>query len=93
MKSCPMAQNPDSTCSMMQNGKMVKSDNKASGKPQTNCPVMGKNKINKNLYVDAEGKRIYVCCGACIAKVKADPKKYIKKLEDQGVKLEDAPKK
>lgn len=61
-------------------------------KPQTNCPVMG-GKINKNLYVDANGKRIYVCCGGCIGKVKADPEKYIKKLEDEGITLEKTPKK
>jgi len=55
--------------------------------PQTTCPVMG-GKIDKSLYVDAEGKRIYVCCEGCIDKVKADPKTFIKKLEDQGVTLE-----
>lgn len=52
-------------------------------KPQETCPVM-KGKINKALYVDAEGKRIYVCCKGCIATIKKDPKKYIKKLEDRG---------
>jgi len=57
------------------------------GKPQvfqTTCPVMG-GKINKKLYVDYKGKRIYVCCGGCISTVKADPEKYIKKLEKEGV--------
>ena len=93
MTSCPMAKNAKGKCSMTKVCSMKKSDAKAVGTPQTNCPVMKKNKINKNLYVDAEGKRIYVCCGACIAKVKADPKKYIKELEAQGVKLEDTPKK
>ena len=56
---------------------------------QTTCPV-GEGKIDKNLYVDADGKRIYVCCAGCIEKVKADPQKYIKQLEDQGVTLERA---
>ena len=55
---------------------------------QTTCPVMRGNPINEKLYVDVEGKRIYVCCNACIAKVKADPKKYIKQLEDQGITVE-----
>ncbi len=59
-------------------------------KSQTLCPVMG-GKINKSLYVDAEGKRIYVCCAGCIDKIKADPKKYIKQLEDDGIILEKAP--
>ena len=62
-------------------------------KAQTTCPVMEGNLINKELYADVEGKRIYVCCGGCIAKIKEDPKKYITKLEAAGVVLEDAPKK
>lgn len=62
-------------------------------KEQTHCPVMTDNPISKDLYVDAEGKRIYVCCNACIATVKADPRKYIKQLEDEGITLAESPKK
>jgi len=58
--------------------------------PQTTCPVMG-GKINPTLYVDAEGYRIYVCCGGCIGKVKAEPEKYIKQMKAEGVELEKAP--
>lgn len=58
--------------------------------PQATCPVMG-GKINKELYVDAEGKRIYVCCNGCIAAVKQDPAKYIQKLEEQGVTVATVP--
>jgi YHS domain-containing protein len=54
---------------------------------QTTCPVMG-GKIDKNQYVDHDGKRVYVCCPACIDQIKADPAKYIKQLEDTGVTLE-----
>ncbi len=60
-------------------------------KPQTLCPIMG-NKINKSLFVDAQGKRIYVCCNGCIGTVKADPAKYIKDLEAKGITLEEIPK-
>ncbi len=59
---------------------------------QTTCPVMDGRPINKSLYVDYEGKRIYVCCAACIEKVKADPKYYIKKMEEKGVKFEEIKK-
>ena len=59
---------------------------KAKITPQTTCPVMG-GKINKGLYVDHDGKRIYMCCKGCTAALKKDPKKYIKKLENQGVTL------
>ena len=53
---------------------------------QTTCPVMG-GKIDQKLYVDANGKRIYVCCAGCIDTVKKNPAKIISKIEDQGVTL------
>jgi YHS domain-containing protein len=62
----------------------------AEGKPQAKCPVMG-GAVNTNLYVDAEGYRIYVCCEACINTVKADPEKYIKKMQAGGVELQKVP--
>ena len=58
---------------------------------QTTCPVMG-GEVSKELYVDVEGKRIYVCCDYCIGEIKKDPSKYIKKVKDNGQELEDAPK-
>jgi hypothetical protein len=58
---------------------------------QTTCPVMKGEKINPNLYVDAEGKRIYACCPGCVAKIAAEPGKYIAQLEAEGVILEEAP--
>ena len=60
----------------------------ATGKTaQTECPVMG-GKINRDLFVDYRGKRIYVCCSGCIEKLRNEPEKYIKKLEAKGVVLE-----
>jgi hypothetical protein len=61
--------------------------------PQTTCPVMKGNKINPKLYVDAEGYRIYVCCGGCIKAVKADPAKYIEQMKAAGVDIEKMPQK
>ena len=63
----------------------------AEGQPQTTCPVMKGSPVNKSLYVDAEGYRIYVCCGGCIDAVKADPAKYVAQLKAEGVELEKAP--
>ena len=68
--------------------KAVKSDKK--GKVQTLCPVMG-GEIDRNLYADVKGKRIYVCCGGCVEKIKSNPDKYIRILEDQGIEIEKAP--
>jgi YHS domain-containing protein len=67
-------------------------EKKTEPKKQTTCPVMG-GKINKAQYADVKGKRIYVCCTGCIAKIKADPDKYIKQLEAQGITLDKAVKK
>ena len=65
-----------------------------ASQPQTYCPVMTHNKVTKQSpYVDVKGKRIYVCCQVCAAKVKADPDKYIKQMEKQGVTLETTPAK
>jgi hypothetical protein len=60
-------------------------------KKQTVCPIMEGNPINTNLFVDAEGKRIYVCCKGCLAPVKKDAAKIIAKLEKEGITLDKAP--
>ncbi len=36
----------------------------AEAKPQTVCPVLGGN-VNKQVYVDYKGNRIYFCCKGC----------------------------
>ncbi len=63
-----------------------------AGKPQTVCPVMS-GQINKNLYVDHQGQRVYFCCDACIAVFKKDPEAYLKKMREAGVVPEKAPAK
>ncbi len=63
----------------------------AEGKPQTTCPVMKGSPVSQSLYVDADGYRIYVCCGGCLGTVKADPAKYVAQLQAEGVELENAP--
>lgn len=46
---------------------------------QTLCPVMG-NPIDKDVFVEYEGKKVYFCCQACVDTFKADPEKYLSKL-------------
>ena len=60
------------------------------GKPQTTCPVMG-GEVDKSVYSDYEGKRVYFCCDACRKDFQKDPAMYIKKMEDQGITLEKTP--
>ena len=55
----------------------------ADPKPQTVCPVLGGN-IDKNVYADYQGKRIYFCCLGCDTEFKKDPEKFLKKLKEEG---------
>jgi len=45
------------------------------------CPVMG-GPIDKDIYVDHEGRRVYFCCTACVDAFKQDPEKYLRKLDE-----------
>jgi YHS domain-containing protein len=69
----------------------VLAEETVKSKPQANCPVMG-GKINKEIYADYEGKRVYFCCAGCIPEFQKDPAKYIQKLENEGMILDDVPR-
>ena len=47
---------------------------------QTVCPVMDGNPIDKNVFTEYKGRKVYFCCKACIDKFNADPEKYVAKL-------------
>jgi len=61
-----------------------------AAKPQTICPVMG-GKINRQVYVDHQGQRIYFCCPACIELFRKNPEKYLQEMNQAGVTPEKAP--
>ncbi len=46
---------------------------------QTTCPVMG-GAINKAIFTEYKGKKVYFCCSPCEEKFEAEPEKYIAKL-------------
>ena len=46
---------------------------------QTMCPITG-DKIDKNVFVEYKGKKVYFCCADCKGKFLADPEKYVAKL-------------
>jgi YHS domain-containing protein len=52
----------------------------AASVEQTMCPIMDGNKIDKNVFVEYKGKKVYFCCAGCKAKFDADPEKYVAKL-------------
>ena len=58
---------------------------------QTKCPVMGYN-VDQKVFADHQGKRVYFCCKDCPEKFKADPDKYMKKMETEGITPAAAPK-
>jgi len=71
-------------------GPVLAAKKSSAGSPQQFCPVMG-GKINKDLYADHEGKRVYFCCPGCREQFLKDPAKYIKKLQEQGVDIAETP--
>ena len=46
---------------------------------QTTCPVMG-GAINKAIFTEYEGKKVYFCCEPCKEKFEAAPEQYVAKL-------------
>ena len=59
-------------------------------KQQVACPVQG-GKINKDLYTDYQGQRIYFCCPECLTIFKTNPELFMKKMQQQGVVPEKTP--
>lgn len=47
---------------------------------QTTCPVMEGSLINKDIFVEYKGKKVYFCCEGCDDAFLADPEKYVSKL-------------
>jgi YHS domain-containing protein len=46
---------------------------------QTTCPVMG-GAINKSMFTEYKGKKVYFCCAGCKEKFEKEPEKYVVKL-------------
>jgi YHS domain-containing protein len=47
---------------------------------QKTCPVMEGNPIDKNIFVEYQGNKVYLCCAACKAKFLANPEQHVSKL-------------
>ena len=46
---------------------------------QTKCPVMN-GTINKELFTEYNGKKVYFCCPGCKEQFLKEPEKYLSKL-------------
>lgn len=64
--------------------------NTSSDSKQTQCPVMA-GKVDKKIYADYKGKRVYFCCSSCLDDFKKDPDKYMKDMQDKGITPENTP--
>lgn len=62
------------------NASMHESSAEAVTVAQTTCPVMEGNPINKAIFVEYEGEKVYFCCAGCPEAFLAEPEKYISKL-------------
>ncbi len=62
----------------------------SEGAEQSKCPVLG-GTVNKRVYADYQGKRIYFCCPPCIMQFQKDPDKYMEQMKKQGIVPQDAP--
>ena len=47
---------------------------------QTKCPVSGE-EIDKAIYADYSGRRIYFCCKKCVVEFKKDPGAVLAKMD------------
>ncbi len=47
---------------------------------QTTCPIMIGKPINKAIFTEYKGKKVYFCCAGCDSMFKKDPEKYVAKL-------------
>ena len=54
---------------------------------QTHCPVMDL-PINRELYHDHDGKRIYVCCPGCLDEVREGAAEIIEEQREKGIVFE-----
>jgi YHS domain-containing protein len=78
-KQEPTAQQPPKSTSM-DKAAMAANDTAEDAVEQTTCPVMEGNPIDKTLFVEYKGKKVYFCCKECEGKFLADPEKYVAKL-------------
>ena len=51
--------------------------------PQKTCPIMG-GAIDRKLYTDVRGQRIYVCCPGCQEPIEKNPEAALAKLHERG---------
>ena len=59
--------------------------------PQTNCPINKDEAVDKKVFTDYKGYRIYFCCKSCIENFIKDGENFIKKMKAANIELEKSP--
>jgi Cu(I)/Ag(I) efflux system membrane fusion protein len=72
---------------MMSMGSEAPEDGSREPEPQTLCPVMG-NAVNKDVFTDYNGMRIYFCCPGCDGTFLESPEKYLEQMRADSVEPE-----
>ena len=52
----------------------------------TTCPVMTAEEVDPEIFVEYQGRKVYLCCTSCRKSFKKDPEKYMKLLPGVGKK-------
>ena len=58
-------------------------DANASGITQTKCPTCGGEGIDRTVFVEYKGRKVYFCCKHCMDPFQKDPEKYAANLPAQ----------
>jgi len=61
--------------------------------PRQARDIMSGKPINRSIYTDYAGKRIYFCCAESRKQFSAQPELCMKMFREQGITLEDSPAK
>ena len=72
------AEKKEKTSMMMKKGTTKKVDSTSVSTEKLVCPVMNM-EAKKEINYTYKGKKYYFCCKDCLAKFKANPKKYATK--------------
>ena len=77
--ACPITGKKTWTCPVDCAKPCCAAKNKLTEAEQKTCPVMG-GTINKKVFTEYKGKKVYFCCGGCKPKFEKNPEKYLDKL-------------
>ncbi len=69
-------------------GFAIEAQAQCCGEKKVKSEISIQKEIDSTLYIDINGKRIFTCCKDCLDKIKADPAKFVKEIEEGGVKFD-----